>query len=978
MLGIGFKVSDTPLPALRRPLQEFIAREYAAEAAEGGTQPAAVSRGSSWLSSSSSSGAVLTPAQQDAVDKFFQLKTDADLVRTPSAISRHVLLRYSAQLERFVTRFPCEASAPSGSGGGGASATRAIASSNGGSPPLRLQFTWNDSFCPRKKITQVGVHFEQAAVMFNYGALESQLGVQTDRSSADGLKAACKHFMLAAGAFARVKDDLVPQCLGARTPDMSAEGLGLLTYLMLAQAQACFYEKSIKDQMKDGIKAKLAHQALEYYTSALGFCNSSALSGTIDRTWSIHVAFQVRCMTAATQYWQAKAAKEVALSRGIGYGEEIARLKAAEDECHHGIKLASTNKLPGSLIESLRALQRVIREHLQVAQKDNSSVYLENVPKFSDLPAIGKANMVKPLLLTSDELAQELSGGDLFEQFVPNNVLQRAAEVKEEVKQLLSATTEKVSESNEASKNKLNMLGLPASIEAFEKTSDNGIPATIWQRIQHIQTSNRIFVRAEVADTEDPQNNTVSAFLQQKLKENQNASDQAEKRLHAIESQLTREEVEDNVCRQNYGKRWTRPASSTLSQIFRADVDRYFRLVQEAKNSDIIVRDKLVSNASKLVLLSQAKAALDRQLPILQQENSSCSEEIDTLSTLLLQLGNLIDEKDQAVKDFNSSYEKLNVLPILLNSTRDAAETESALAGEKQFFSTHFVDKIETICGEEQSLLGQIVDANALFDAKKASDSVIQARQAFLQLLSDAVDVFEQLESHVKEGNKFYDELQARINQLHQTVADHCAAREIEKRELELNIASDDEMKENEAKDAALAQQMMANLQVQDAAASSATLGGDEAYARQLAGSTPQFFSPPRQQQQLQQQQQQQQMPPPPSYDYARVQAQQQNGQTSGGYVHPYAVYQQHNAGGGASAPTAPPPYGGYAPSHPPTQAQFSNFYNQPQHHPQQQQQQQQGGFAGYYQYPGYQQQVYTSGSPPAAYNPNPPNGHSV
>ncbi|TYZ59221.1 hypothetical protein PybrP1_005993, partial [[Pythium] brassicae (nom. inval.)] len=333
MLGIGFKLSDTPLATLRRPLQEFIAREYAAELSEGGThqQP---TRSSSWLSSSSSTAAALTSTQQDTVDKFFQLKTDADLVRTPSAISRHVLLRYFAQLERFGTRFPCEASAPGGTAGVAPASSTAVASAtraSGGSPPLRLQFTWNDSFCPRKKITQVGVRFEQAAVMFNYGALESQLGVQTDRTSADGLKAACKHFMLAAGAFARVKDELVAQCLGARTPDMSAEGLGLLTYLMLAQAQACFYEKSIKDQMKDGIKAKLAHQALEYYSSALTYCNSSALSGTIDRTWSIHVAFQVRCMTAATQYWQAKASKEVALARGIGYGEEIARLRAAED-----------------------------------------------------------------------------------------------------------------------------------------------------------------------------------------------------------------------------------------------------------------------------------------------------------------------------------------------------------------------------------------------------------------------------------------------------------------------------------------------------------------------------------------------------------------------------------------------------------------------------------------------------------------------
>lgn len=941
MLGIGFKQSDTPLPTLRRPLQDFILREYAAELSPTAA-PAA------------DTGGALPPAQQDAVDNFFQLKTDVDLVRTPSVISRHVLLRYYAQLDRFVARFPCEASVPNGAG------------SSSSAPALRLQFTWNDSFCPRKKITQASVRFEQAAVMFNYGALESQMGVQTDRSSADGLKAACKHFMLAAGAFARVKDELVSQCLGARTPDMSAEGLGLLIYLMLAQAQACFYEKSIKDQMKDGIKAKLAHQALEHYMSALDFCNSSALSGTIDRTWSIHVLFQVRCMKAATQYWQAKASKEIALTRGTGYGEEIARLKAAEDECHEGIKVASTNKLPGSLVESVKALQRVIREHLQTAQKDNSSVYLENVPKFTDLPAIGKANMVKPLLVTSEELAQELSGGDLFEQFVPKNVLRRAADVKDEIKQLLVATTEKVSESNEMAKNKLNALGLPASIEAFEKTSDNGIPMTIWQKIQHTQSANQIFVRADFADTGDVHNNTVSFFLQQKLKENQSASDIAEKKLHAVETQLGAEEIEDNVCRQNYGeKRWSRPSSATLNQNFRADIDRYYKLVHEAKNSDDIVREKLHANAAKLVLLAQSKTSLDRQLPLLQQENSSCGIEINELSSLLLRLGNLIDEKDQVVKDFTSSYDKFNALPILLNGGKDAVKSEAALAAEKQFFSTHFADKIEIVCAEEQALLGQIVDANAQFDAKKASDSVIQARQAFLQLLSDAVDVFEQLESHVKEGNKFYEELQARIDQLHQTVADHCAAREIEKRELELNIASDDEMKRSEASDAAMAQQMMANMQLRDASASSLAQTSDEAYARQVAGGASQFY-PPQQQQ------------APPSYNnFARQQGQQpqpqpqpqqQHGQGAYGYTHPYAAYEQSSGFASAPPTQSQSSYGGFPPSQA-SGAPFGNFYNQqqqPQQQPQQQQQQQQqqppqqqqqAAYGYYRQYPAYQQQ---------------------
>ncbi|ETM39759.1 hypothetical protein L914_14115 [Phytophthora nicotianae] len=883
MLGIGFKLSDTSAASLRSSLGDFLRREYASD---GDTQQ--------------------TESHQAALDQFGQLKKDVDLVRTPSAISRHVLLRYYAQLDKMAQRFPCDGDAA-------------------GRASLQLQFTWNDSFCPRKKSTQTGVSFEKAAVMFNVGALESQLGVQTDRSTAEGLKTACHHFMRAAGAFQEVKDKLVERTLGARTPDMSAEGLGLLTYLMLAQAQACFYEKAIKDQMKDAIKAKLVHQALDYYVSALEFCRSSALAGAIDRSWSVHLQFQVHCMRAATQYWQGTASKAAALDRGAGYGEEITRLAAADAECTEACKVATQNKLPTSLLQSAQALQRVVREHLDAARKDNASVYLEKVPKFSELPAVGKAAMVKPLGFTNEELQQELGGGDLFEQFVPKDLLLRADGVKQEIKTVLEQTEEKVSKTNEAAKGKLHSLGLPASIEAFEKTSDNGIPRTIWQRIQYVKVTTASAAMGPGGSKENP----VAAFIQQQLQENQRMSDDAEKNLHAIESRLSQEEVEDNVCRQNYGeKRWARPVSSSLNQNFRADIDRYYRLVKEAKTSDGIVREKMTANQESLEALSRSKSSLDQELPALLQDNSSCKEEIAQVSSLLLRLGQLVEEKDQVLRDFRGSYDKFNALPVLLSGNKaNGVSTDAALETEKQFFRDHFEGKIAAICEEEQTLLDDLVQANSRFEAKKETDHVLRERQAFLQHLSDAVDVFEQLESHVKEGAKFYGELSVRIVQLHQTVADHCSARELEKRELEMNLTADDEMRQREVEDAALAQKMMNDMQLRDAAAG--PNASDEALARRLAGSTPQYYHSSSSQQSA-----------PPSYDYARLQTQQQQQQ------HPYAQYQQTQGPpppsyGNVSTSAPPPPYGSN-PSQPQQQA-----YN-------------------YYQYPGQQ------------YNPLFPSGDSV
>lgn len=120
----------------------------------------------------------LSPFPYDeALEKLNQLRVDVTTVLSPSTISRHVLLSYFSQLQLMEGRFP-------------------VSESN-----LKLPFTWCDSFSPRQSMTQSTLKYEKACVLFQLGALESQAGVQEDRSSVDGLKSACKSFMQSAGAF---------------------------------------------------------------------------------------------------------------------------------------------------------------------------------------------------------------------------------------------------------------------------------------------------------------------------------------------------------------------------------------------------------------------------------------------------------------------------------------------------------------------------------------------------------------------------------------------------------------------------------------------------------------------------------------------------------------------------------------------------------------------------------------------------------
>ncbi|CAN0370437.1 unnamed protein product, partial [Discosporangium mesarthrocarpum] len=123
-----------------------------------------------------------------------------------------------------------------------------------------------------------------------------------------GLKDACHRFQLAAGIFKCVKDLLSSGVVGTLTQDLIPDGLNAVTVLMLAQAQACFYEKAVRDRaknkLKPGIIAKLAAKSGEFYQQALGYMHGPNLARGLDRSWAGHVEFQAYAFEAAANYWE--------------------------------------------------------------------------------------------------------------------------------------------------------------------------------------------------------------------------------------------------------------------------------------------------------------------------------------------------------------------------------------------------------------------------------------------------------------------------------------------------------------------------------------------------------------------------------------------------------------------------------------------------------------------------------------------------
>lgn len=715
-----------------------------------------------------------------------ELRTNSYQVHVPSELSTKVLCDYFYQLENMDYRLPISET------------------------ELKLPFSWFDSFSIKQKVTNYTAKFEQAAIMFNLGALESQHGVGMDRNTVDGLKLACKNFMNAAGIFQFVGNEICSKITSQLTPDMSNDGIYFLVQLMLAQAQSCFYEKSVKDKMKDGIKAKLANQAVVFYKTALNYAKGNVLKEALDKSWWLHVEFQVFTLQAATQYWMGKADNAVALSKGSGYGTEIARYRYAKDLCEKGIDLVSKNKMNSSLATSVKQLQAVVQKALNVAEKDNNCIYMEVVPAINALPMVGTAAMVKP---TMPNDLEQFKGIDIFNALIPDTLRATAASFQDTLSDMVRISSECVLEEDHKIRTELDQLGLPASIEADEEMT--GLPTSIWDTISVIQRKGGV------------------SYLKQRLLTNTETSNRVQEKLRVIESSLRNEESEDSACRSKYGTKWNATPSSELNTTFSKDVDRYHKLLSDARKSDKIVQTTL-NETQSFRLLDQSRDDLDRQVP----KASAKAGQVDktALSNLLLELGNLIKNRETAQEKLSNACSMIDIVPLLIHAGDTPVEN---ILQEEQYKLDSIKSEILNMKTEQQRLLQLVVQENDIYTKRRSSDTESLKRISFIHDLTSGCSAFEKLESDILQGRKFYDDFSYRVDQLKQTVIDHCTARQLQRRELELNFGQAQQVSTSQLRDdEALARRMASGMQLNNS---------QQAHHRQPSHqTTPSQYHPPQ------------------------------------------------------------------------------------------------------------------------------------
>lgn len=671
---------------------------------------------------------------EDDLNSVRQMRSDIEKPPDPSPESRRdLLLSYFRALSLIEPRFPI-------------SSDRFHVNS--------LTFTWNDAFKPSKKASLQSIHLEKSAVLFNIGAAYSQIALSSDRTSPAGLKQACNAFQSAAGAFAMLREAVAPKlaAFGGGTVDLSVECAGVLERLMLAQAQECFFEKVIADAKPPGICSKVARQVGLFYEEAYAALNAVPLNQHFDRTWISHVQLK-----AAQFYSEACYRFSLELHEKEEIAEEIARLKIGLSALSDARK--SVKGVSPPLLDAVSRLESQMNQNLERAIKENDRVYLMRVPAAGSLVSLPSASLVKPMSMAE---VLDASKERLFSNLVPDNSTKSLSRYTEMVDDIIRTQAEKLQQGSEITRVKLKEMDLPDSILALEGSIS--LPMDLKEDVEAVQISGG------------------PSGLQSELQQLTDLRRVNQELLVQTEELLQKEANEDAQFRMQFGTKWTRPQSSTLTKNLLDRLNRFAANLKQAADSDARIERSLRDHSSFMSILEHRP--IESALPSLARPILSLDGNEDAivgaLKQCLRQLENLGAQRAGLEDMLKEMKRKDDILPKLLATS---GSHEDLFKKEIAKYDAIREDIAQNIEAQEQLLL-QIQAQNEDFAAVFNLEDYKVARDKCYKQITAAIAKYREIKENINEGMKFYVTLQDAVNNVKQQCSDFVMTRNIQSREM--------------------------------------------------------------------------------------------------------------------------------------------------------------------------------------------------
>ncbi|PWA91962.1 BRO1 domain, ALIX V-shaped domain protein [Artemisia annua] len=511
-------------------------------------------------------------------------------------------------------------------------------------------------------------------------------------------------------------------------------------------------ERSVRDNM--ALMSILDRRPVGlYYEETLAALSVAPLTQHFDKTWLSHVQLK-----AALFYAEACYRYSLELHDKEEIGEEIARLKSGIGALTDA-KKSSPKGAAQQLLDAINKLETNMKTNLERALKENDRVYLMRVPTPSSLSPLPAFAMVKPLNMSE---VLDASKERMFASIVPDSSAKALSRYTEMVDDIIRTQAEKLQQGSELARVSLKEMDLPDSILALEGHSV--LPTPLWEDVEAVQISGG------------------PAGLDGELQQLRDLRRVNNEFLVQTEELLQKEAAEDTQFRSQFGTRWTRPQSSTLTKNLQDRLNRFAANLKQAADSDGKIERSVRDNMALMSILD--RRPIESALPTLAKPMMSLDANEDavvgTLKQSLRQLETLGAQRAGLEDMLKDMKRKDDILPKLMTST---GSYEDLFRKEISKYN-HICEEISQNLQAQEQLLLQIQAQNREFAGTFNIEDYRAACDKCYKQIEAAVAKYREIKENINEGLKFYVTLQDAITSVKQQCSDFVMTRSIQCREM--------------------------------------------------------------------------------------------------------------------------------------------------------------------------------------------------
>ncbi|XP_017769323.1 PREDICTED: tyrosine-protein phosphatase non-receptor type 23 [Nicrophorus vespilloides] len=650
-------------------------------------------------------------------------------------INCQVLKKYYCQLHFLKSRFPMEEN-----------------------QVAAAYFSWKDDYTKMASSVQ-DINFELMSILINIGSLHSKLGAEDSRNTPEGMKMACTHFQCAAWAFQTVRDNYSRLIHLIMSSSDQIKGMQIIC---LAQAQECILEKSLLDNRKATIIAKIAVQLAEYYNRALQlFFQHRGFDGIVvdnfpnNKYITQYLQFKILYHRSIALLYQGQQAEEQQKM-----GERVAFYQAALETLEEARKVAEkiSSSYQGPFKETLAFTHDVIEGKRKAATNENEFIYHEEVPKLDTLQEIKGASLVKGIPFNIHDI--EVSGPDIFGRLVPMEAHEASSLYSEQKAQFLRLIGENIDKKDQ----ELNEFMASMQLDVLHHMKNaSGLSQELVDRAASMV--GRPNATKELIEAMGKLSNTYQ---------------EVEAMLSDISEYLKEEDQAEKDYQNLMGKR---PPS-----IIATDLSREFSKYQEAHNkaseSNQNLHRAMITHVANLKILGQPLNQLRMQIPSLQLPDPNVDE------TVVEQLDNLLSKVEEM------KTQRVNLWVQLRDSAHQDDITNALVTREPdQTLESVFKQELEKHKKSEsiidQNLVAQdnickaIVEIYAKFTpSRKYLQDILQKRSTTISALIASHDTYDDLLAKANKGIEFYSKLETNVAKLLQRIKSACKVQQEEREQI--------------------------------------------------------------------------------------------------------------------------------------------------------------------------------------------------